>query len=120
MNGLLSFLIVLAIIIGLQTVGVVLMSAMLIAPAVAARQWSNKLWLMVVLGAGFGALSGVVGTFFSSTVPGLPTGPAIVVCVSIIAALSLFFAPGRGILTRLYRRRKMCHHLKNEKGGPIV
>ncbi len=44
LNLLLSFMIVLAIIIGLQTVGVILMSAMLITPAVAARQWTNKLW----------------------------------------------------------------------------
>lgn len=106
LNALLSFLIVLAIIIGLQTVGVVLMSAMLIAPAVAARQWSNSLWRMVVLAAIFGAASGVLGTFFSSAVAGLPTGPTIVVCITAIAVISLFFAPGRGILHRIYRRYK--------------
>lgn len=103
---LLSFLIVMTIIIGLQTVGVVLMSAMLIAPAVAARQWSNQLWLMVVLAAAFGAVSGVTGTLFSSVATGLPTGPVIVVCITVIAVFSLLFAPGRGILHRIYRRKK--------------
>ena len=103
---LLSFMIGLAIIIGLQTVGVILMSAMLITPAVAARQWTNRLWVMVPLSALFGAVSSVAGTAVSSLVPKLPTGPAIVVCVSIIVVVSVLFAPGRGILHRLYRRRK--------------
>lgn len=106
LNILLSMLIVLAIIIGLQTVGVVLMSSMLIAPAVAARQWSNRLWVMVFLSSAFGAVSGVIGTLFSSAVSGMPTGPVIVVCVTMIATGSLLFAPGRGILYQMYRRHK--------------
>ena len=117
LNLLLSFLIVLAIIIGLQTVGVVLMSAMLIAPAVAARQWSNRLWVMVTLASAFGALSGILGTLLSSAVPGLPTGPVIVVCITVIAVFSLLFAPGRGILHRMYRRRKS--RLALERGVPL-
>jgi len=106
LNLLLSFMIVLAIIIGLQTVGVILMSAMLITPAVAARQWTNKLWVMVTLSALFGAVSGISGTAASSLVPKLPTGPAIVVCVSAIVIISILFAPGRGVLHRVYQRRK--------------
>lgn len=106
LNLLLSFIIVMAIIIGLQTVGVILMSAMLITPAVAARQWTNTLWGMVTLSALFGAISGVAGTVSSSLIPKLPTGPAIVVCVSLIVLISVLFAPGRGILHQLYRHRK--------------
>ena len=106
LNLLLSFMIVLAIIIGLQTVGVILMSAMLIAPAVAARQWTKRLWVMVLLSAIFGAVSGVVGTALSSLYAKLPTGPAIVVCVSVFVLVSVWFAPGRGIIHRLYQRRK--------------
>ena len=117
LNLLLSFLIVLAIIIGLQTVGVVLMSAMLIAPAVAARQWSDRLWVMVTLAALFGAVSGVLGTLLSSAVPGLPTGPVIVVCVTVIAVFSLLAAPGRGILHRMYRRHRS--RLAIERGTPL-
>lgn len=105
-NLILSSMIVLTIIIGLQTVGVILMSAMLITPAVAARQWTNKLWVMVTISALFGAVSGVAGTAASSLIPKLPTGPAIVVCVSIIAVVSVLFAPGRGLLHRFYRHRK--------------
>lgn len=116
LNRLLSLLIVLAIILGLQTVGVVLMSAMLIAPAVAARQWSNRLWLMVLLAALFGAVSGVAGTLLSSSVANLPTGPVIVACITVIAAISLLFAPGRGMLYQLYQRRKGRMQLRR-KGG---
>jgi len=118
LNLLLSFMIVLAIIIGLQTVGVVLMSAMLITPAVAARQWTNRLWVMVSLSALFGAMSGVAGTAVSSLLPKLPTGPAIVVCVSLIVVVSVLFAPGRGVLHRIYQRKrnKTVYKLK---GGAI-
>lgn len=119
LNLLLSLLIVLAIIIGLQTVGVVLMSAMLIAPAVAARQWSNRLWVMVVLASLFGAVSGILGTLLSSAVPGLPTGPVIVVCVTVIAAVSLLFAPGRGILHRICRRQQVRRALLKEGGRSV-
>ncbi|MFT3984661.1 MAG: iron chelate uptake ABC transporter family permease subunit [Lachnospiraceae bacterium] len=118
LNLLLSFMIVVAIIIGLQTVGVILMSAMLITPAVAARQWTNRLWVMAVLSALFGGVSGVAGTAASSLVPKLPTGPAIVVCVSIIVVISILFAPGRGVLHRIYRRRRNRILYKLEGGIP--
>lgn len=118
LNLLLSFMTMLAIIIGLQTVGVILMSAMLITPAVAARQWTNRLWVMVTLSALFGAVSSVAGTAVSSLVPKLPTGPAIVVCVSAIVVVSVLFAPGRGILHRIYRRRKNKILYKLEGGVP--
>jgi manganese/zinc/iron transport system permease protein len=120
LNLLLLSMIVLTIVIGLQTVGVILMSAMLIAPAVAARQWTNKLWVMVSLAAIFGAVSGVAGTAISSLTAKFPTGPAIVVCISLIVIVSVLFAPGRGILHQLYRRRKNKLRLKLEGGAPNV
>jgi manganese/zinc/iron transport system permease protein len=120
LNLLLSFMIVLAIVIGLQAVGVILMSAMLITPAVAARQWTNKLWVMVILSALFGAVSGIIGTAASSLVPKLPTGPAIVICISAIVVISVLFAPGRGILNRIYVRRRNKILYKLEGGKPDV
>ncbi len=95
---LLTTLIVIAIVIGLQTVGVVLMSAMIIAPAAAARQWTDRMGWMILLAALFGALSGVSGSMLSSVIPKLPTGPTIVVMISAIVAISLLFAPNRGIV----------------------
>ncbi|AFQ42570.1 metal ABC transporter permease [Desulfosporosinus meridiei] len=115
LNLLLSFMIVLAIIVGLQTVGVILMSAMLIAPAVAARQWTNKLFVMVMLAAVFGALSGIAGTTVSSLIPKLPTGPCIVLFISLIVLFSLLFAPERGIISRIYRHRQTKLALQVER-----
>jgi len=97
---------VIAIVAGLQTVGVILMSAMVVAPAAAARQWTNRLGVMVALAAAFGATAGIGGAIASSTAAGLPTGPMIVVCLSLIAAASLLLAPARGIVWRALRERR--------------
>ena len=110
----LTTLLVLAIVIGLQTVGVVLMSAMLIAPAAAARQWTDRLGLMVALSMAFGAASGVVGAVLSSTVERLPTGPMIVICVSVIVVVSLVAAPHRGVLWRRLAARRRSRRLRTE------
>ena len=94
---LLTVLLVLEIIIGLQTVGVVLMSTMLIAPAAAARQWTARLQYMVLLAGFFGGCAAIVGVYVSSVVDHLPTGPAIVVAASCIVLFSLVCAPKRGV-----------------------
>lgn len=104
---LLTGIIVVAIVIGLQTVGVVLMSAMLIAPAVAARQWTNRLEYMVVLAAGFGALASLIGAWISTLGEGLATGPLIVLVMSLFTMLSLLLAPERGLIWRHMRRQRV-------------
>ena len=109
LDFLLTGLLVAAIAIGLQAVGVVLMSAMIIAPAAAARQWTDRLGLMVFLAALFGSLAGVTGAVLSGTISRLPTGPTIVLAASTIALFSLAFAPRRGLIwdrLRIYRRRR--------------
>lgn len=108
----LTTLIVVAIVIGLQAVGVVLMSAMIVAPAAAARQWTNRLGIMVILAALFGALAGVTGATLSSTQTHLPTGPTIVVCVSAIVIFSLLFAPNRGLVWAWFARRRKREELR--------
>lgn len=102
----LSSMIVLSIIIGLQTVGVILMSAMLVAPGVAARQWTNKLSVMAVLAGVFGAVSGLLGTMISSSMQKMPTGPSIVLVISSIVLISIILSPSRGILWRSVRQIK--------------
>lgn len=115
---LLTFLLVIAIVIGLQAVGVVLMSAMIVAPAAAARQWTDRLGIMVGLSGIFGALAGVTGTAISSLAGGLSTGPVIVLCISAIALVSLLFAPRRGVLwTEIRRRRQHAELAMALKGG---
>ena len=93
MDMLVTAVIVSAIVIGLQTVGVVLMSSMLIAPAVAARQWTGSMGLMVVLAAFIAVISGVTGVAMSAGFENVPTGPAVIVCVSVIAFFSVLFSP---------------------------
>ena len=97
-------LLIMTIIIGIQSVGAILISSLLIAPAVGARQWTNKLGTMCILAGFFGMTSAMGGTIWSTTVQKLPTGPAIIVILSIIVLLSLIFAPNRGILWQ-YRKR---------------
>ena len=98
-------LLIMTIIIGIQSVGAILISSLLIAPAVGARQWTNKLGTMCILAGFFGMISAIGGTIWSTTVQKLPTGPAIIVILSAIVLLSLIFAPNRGILWQ-YRKNK--------------
>lgn len=86
---------VFAIVIGLHTVGVLLMSALLIAPAAAARQWVSSVGAMFWLAVFFGAMACAVGSLISSYVEHLPTGPTIVVCMSSIVIITFIFAPER-------------------------
>ena len=112
---LITFFIVLAIVLGLQTVGVVLMSAMLLAPAAAARQWTNKLSVMIFLAAIFGGFSGILGTAISASQNNLPTGPVIVLVAAVFVMFSFIFSPSRGILFRQIRFRKNRRNLELQK-----
>ena len=102
----LTTLLVVAIVIGLQTVGVVLMSALIVAPAAAARQWTDRLWGVVALAGGFGAAAGAVGALVSGTTARIPTGPTIVLVATALVAVSLAFAPRRGLVSAWLRGRR--------------
>lgn len=105
LETLLTLTVALAVVIGLQMVGVVLMAAMVIAPAAAARQWVSRLETMVLLAAAFGMISGITGAMISSVAPGLATGPLIVLTATAIVAVSIIAAPGRGLVWQAIRRR---------------
>lgn len=111
---LLTSLAVVAVMVGLQTVGVVLMASMLIAPPAAARQWTDNLSQMLLLSAVFGALSGIGGALLSASGPNLPTGPFVIVIATLILLISLGFAPRRGILWNALRRRRQAHAFRAE------
>jgi manganese/zinc/iron transport system permease protein len=112
---LITSFIVLAIVLGLQTVGVVLMSAMLLAPAAAARQWTNNLGKMIILASIFGAFSGVFGTAISASQNNLSTGPVIVLVAAFFVIVSFIFSPGRGLLFREIRFRRNRRELHQKK-----
>ncbi len=113
LDVLLTSLLVVSIVIGLQAVGVVLMSAILVAPAAAARQWSDRLGIIVLLSATFGATAGVSGALVSASTPRMPTGPTIVLCAGGIMLISLLFAPRRGLLAEAIRVRRARRELRD-------
>ncbi|MBI2823612.1 MAG: metal ABC transporter permease [Planctomycetia bacterium] len=116
-------------VVGLPTVGVVLMAAMLIIPGAAARFWTDRLGRMLVVSGAIGAASGIGGTLISAgalesvlgydplafghNTRNLPTGPVIVLCGTALFLVSLLFAPRRGAIARLVRmltvRRRIQH-----------
>lgn len=109
-----TLLLVGSIVIGLRSVGVVLMSAMLIIPYVTARQLSCRLpsllWGSALVGgaaAWTGVILSVEGSGWVSAkltrVAALPTGPVIVIAATTLCLLALLFAPQRGLCTRLWR-----------------
>ena len=110
----LTTLTVLAVVIGIQAVGVVLMAAILITPAAAARFWSHRVRTMVILSALFGGISGLVGAYISFIAPAMPTGPWIVVVVSTIALFSFFLAPKKGIVYKLWTQYKIRMKMNDE------
>jgi manganese/zinc/iron transport system permease protein len=100
----LTSLIVLAVVIGIQAVGVVLMAAILITPAAAARFWTDRIRVMFLLASIFGAVSGLAGAYISYVAPAMPTGPWIVIVISVIAFVSFFLAPKRGVISRVLKQ----------------
>jgi len=100
-----TFLLTLTVAVGLEAVGVVLMSALLITPPLTARLLTDRLETMVVLAGGIGGLSGVVGTLLSTLYPRFPTGPLVVLTASAWFVLALLFAPKRGLISLAFRRR---------------
>ena len=111
----LTVMVALAVVVGLQMVGVVLMAAMVIAPAVAARQWTRRLEHMVVLSALIGMVSGVTGAVISALGRGLPTGPLIVLAASAIVLVSILFAPGRGVVWDALERARERRSLRGRQ-----
>ncbi|WP_257670283.1 metal ABC transporter permease [Parapedobacter tibetensis] len=103
---LLTSLTVLAVVTGITAVGVVLMAAMLITPAAAARYWTNRIRHMVGIAVAFGAFAGLAGAYISYVAPSMPTGPWMVVVSTAIAFFSFFFAPKKGIFPRMYTQYK--------------
>lgn len=107
----LSLLIVMTIMIGLESVGVILISSLLIGPSITARQWSDNLLPVMLLSGMIGGLSGVIGTLISSLALRIPTGPAIVVVLSLFLFASLLFAPNKGLIARSLKVKRQRQDL---------
>lgn len=90
---------------GLKVVGSILISSMLIAPAVAAIQWSKKYSIVVLIASVIGGVSSFGGTVVSSLYKGVSTGPSIVIIMSALSILSIIFGRWGVIRTAIKRRR---------------
>ena len=114
LETILATLTVLAVALGIQAVGVVLMAAMLITPAAAASYWTDRLGRMIACASLFGVIAGFSGAYISYTAPGMPTGPWVVVAASVIALASMFFAPQKGWLMRSLAVRRNRQKISRE------
>lgn len=104
-NYFLLTLSLLTIAIGLQAVGAKLISSMLVAPVIAALQWTNSYPKTIALSGLVGLLAGFIGTYLSTNISNLATGPMIVIVLSIIALLSVVIGP-KGLLgSHIYPKR---------------
>ncbi len=114
LDALLMATVVLVTIVGLQAVGLVLMIALLIIPAVSARFWTDNLKWMMIVSATVGAMSCFTGAIISAVFTKLPSGPMIVLVSACMFALSLCFGRKRGAMIRFLRRRQMNHKMDRE------
>lgn len=118
------------VVLGLPVCGVVLIAAMLIYPAAAARYWTNQLSKLVIIATLIGAVAGVSGVLLASpfvaegtTLGNLirnpdgglpPPGPVIVLCGSFLFLMSVLFAPNRGLIAAALRRRILHGRIQRE------
>ncbi|MEL6105165.1 MAG: iron chelate uptake ABC transporter family permease subunit [Planctomycetota bacterium] len=103
----LMFMVVLVTIVGLEAVGLVLMIALLVIPAAAARFWTESLLRMMLCSALLGCVGSVAGGLASALLPNLPSGATIVLVCSLFFFFSMLFGVRRGVLVRVLRRLRL-------------
>ena len=100
-------LVVLITITGLQSVGIILVIALLIIPPAAARFWTERLTALLVLSAFIGGLSGYLGASLSALLPRMPAGAVIVLLAGLLFLFSFLFAPQRGVAAAVFRQLRV-------------
>lgn len=94
-------------VIGLQSVGLILVIAFLITPPTAARFWTHDLMPMLLISAFIGGISGWIGASLSALTPQLPAGAVIVIVAAALFLISMLFAPVRGVVPRMIRQARL-------------
>jgi manganese/zinc/iron transport system permease protein len=97
----LMVLVLAVVLLGIRVVGAILVVALLITPAVAARMWTDRVGVMAVIAAAMGGAAGYGGAVLSAALPGVPTGPMIVMLAFAGFVVSAVLAPKRGLIGRL-------------------
>ncbi|SHE09687.1 ABC transporter of metals [Chlamydia abortus] len=89
----------------LQTVGIILVVAMLITPAATAYLLTNRLWIMIYLSSLFGVISSIAGMYISY-VYNLASGASIVIVATVLFFAAFMLSPKQGLLIRTIRTRR--------------
>ncbi len=113
MDQLFLLLLAMTIVISLQMVGNILVLAMLVTPAAAARMLTDNLRRMIALSSGIGALSGVIGLYISFY-QGVPSGAAVVLTATVIYGLVFLLAPRTGVVATRVRYRLHRPHPEDD------
>ena len=106
----LVMLVAVMVVAGLPAAGAVLVTALVVIPPVAARQWTDRVPTMLLLSGVFGVVSALCGVAVSAVVPRLATGPLVVLAAAFIFAVSFVVAPDRGWWAR--HRQRLAHQKK--------
>lgn len=114
LKSFIATLTVVTVAIGVQAVGVVLMAALLITPAAGARFLTNSIRIMLAYAGTFGFLSGIFGVFISYSGTGMPTGPWIVVVLSVFTLTAILFGKRQGVFVRIRLRNSNNIKINNE------
>lgn len=101
---------------GLKIVGLILIVALLIVPAVTARFWTERTSALIWISAAIGGLAGYVGSAVSAAYADIPTGPVIVLIAAGLFVLSLLFAPLRGLVGAVLRHRHFQARVHRRQG----
>lgn len=103
-----------SVVIALQAVGVVLVSAMLITPAAAAYLLTDRMHRMLGLAMLFGVFAGALGAFLSYLGTNLPTGPLMVLAATTVFVMAFLFGPRHGVVARAFRQLSRSNRVKRE------
>jgi manganese/zinc/iron transport system permease protein len=105
-DGLVVGLVAVMVVVGLPAAGAVLVTALVLIPPVAARQWTDRVGVMILLAGFFGLVAAVGGVTVSTVAPRLATGPLVVLAAALIFTVSFFAAPRRGWIARAWQARR--------------
>ncbi|VDG19498.1 metal ABC transporter permease [Lactiplantibacillus mudanjiangensis] len=94
----------------LQTVGIILVVAMLITPAATAFLWTDRLETMLILAAGIGVITSIAGLYLSYSF-NWASGPAIVLVAAALFLISFVCSPKQAFIRfkRLKTKAVLAH-----------
>lgn len=104
MNTVILLATMLLITTGLKLVGAILISSLLIVPAITALQWTDKFHEMLIIAGLCGGVSAFIGTYISTVYDGMSTGSTIILIMSFISLISMIIGP-RGMRTKIVRKK---------------